>query len=62
MTEMDKDRAVAVCESCEEILPVRITSDDEIEPIGFSCDCGDGDGETLTVLNEDDAHLDEYEE
>ncbi|WP_114578750.1 hypothetical protein [Saliphagus sp. LR7] len=57
-----KDRAAAVCKSCEEIVPVRITPDREIEPIGFSCGCGGGDGESLKILNEEDTHLDEYGE
>ncbi|WP_114576830.1 hypothetical protein [Saliphagus sp. LR7] len=57
-----KDRAAAVCKSCEEIVPVRITPDEEIEPIGFSWDCRGGDGETLKILNEEDAHRDEYGE
>lgn len=57
-----KDRAAAMCKSCEEIIPVRVTPGEEIEPIGFSCACGNGNGETLTILNEENAAFDEYEE
>ncbi|WP_114579181.1 hypothetical protein [Saliphagus sp. LR7] len=63
MTKREKKgRAAAVCESCEAIMPVRTTPDGKIEPIGFSCNCENGDGKTLKILNEEGEHLEGYEE
>jgi hypothetical protein len=43
----EKTKAVARCGTCENILPVRVSPDGAIDPIGLPDCCDDGEYEVL---------------
>lgn len=46
---MDKTKAVARCASCETVIPIRVTSDETIEPIGITACCEEAAYEVLEL-------------